>query len=75
MCAAVLRLVEYRNADTIALLKALLIGATNGDVVGLDLKARIRGGGEKRLTTGPYREIAPEPCGLRRWRDLDDTSS
>lgn len=40
----VVRLAQYQNKDTVALLRALTIAAINGDVIGIEAEVRTRSG-------------------------------
>lgn len=55
----VVRLPQYRNTDTMALLRALMVATVNGDVIGVEVRVRFKTGREKRASTGPF--IPPPP--------------
>lgn len=50
----VVRLVQFQNKDTVALLRAVTIAAVNGDVIGVELRMRMKGGRTAQFATGPY---------------------
>ena len=50
----VVRLAHFQNKDTVALLRALTIAAVNGDVIGIQLEMRMKGGRVAMAATGPY---------------------
>lgn len=50
----VVRLAQFRNRDTAALLRALVIAAVNGDLIGIDAEIRLKGGRTARCVSGPY---------------------
>lgn len=52
--AVVLSLIKHNNAETIDALRALLVSAMAGRVVGVEAKVRILGGGEHLVRSGPY---------------------
>lgn len=54
--AAVIRLVEYSNTETINALRALLVSAMAGQVIGIEAKVRILRGGEHTVRCGPYKQ-------------------
>lgn len=56
----VVRLVQFQNKDTVALLRALTIAATNGDVLGVLVEMRMKGGRVATCATGPY--VRPPPA-------------
>jgi hypothetical protein len=51
----VVRISHFQNHDTVALLRALTIAAVNGDVIGVQLEVRMKGGRVAMAATGPYR--------------------
>lgn len=55
----VVRLAHFQNKDTVALLRALTIAAINGDVIGVQVEARMRGGRVAMAATGPYLHLPP----------------
>lgn len=50
----VLRLAHFQNKDTVALLRALTIAAVNGDVIGVQVEVRMKGGRVAMAATGYY---------------------
>lgn len=56
----VVRLVQFQNKDTVALLRALTIAATNGDILGVLVEMRMKGGRIATCATGPY--LRPPPA-------------
>jgi hypothetical protein len=50
----VIRIAQFQNSDTVALLRALIIAATNGDVIGIKAEVRMRDGRASACTSGPY---------------------
>lgn len=50
----VVRLAQFQNRDTVALLRALTIAAVNGDMIGIDAEIRMKGGRIARCASGPY---------------------
>jgi hypothetical protein len=50
----VVRLAQFQNRDTAALLRALTIAAVNGDLIGIDAEVRMKGGRTARCISGPY---------------------
>lgn len=50
----VVRLARFQNQDTAALLRALIIAAANGDLIGIDAELRMKGGRIARCVSGPY---------------------
>jgi hypothetical protein len=68
----VVRLVEYQNKDTVAVLRALLIGAMNGDVVGVIGCVRLTAGREKIIKSGPFRASSASAgeAAARLWQDV-----
>lgn len=50
----VIQLARFTNEDTLALLRALMVATSNGDIVGVDVRIRFKSGKEKRATTGPF---------------------
>lgn len=50
----VIRLAQFQNSDTVALLRALTIAAVNGDVIGFKAEVRMRDGRTSGCATGPY---------------------
>lgn len=54
-----IRLSQFQNADTVALLRALTVAAVNGDVIGIKVEVRMKGGRASACTSGTY-----APCRL-----------
>lgn len=50
----VVRLVQFQNRETLAILRALTIAAANGDVLGIKAEIRMRGGRVATCATGPF---------------------
>jgi hypothetical protein len=50
----VVRLAHFQNKDTVALLRALTIAAVNGDVLGVQMEIRMKGGRVAMAATGTY---------------------
>lgn len=50
----VIRIAQFQNSDTVALLRALTIAATNGDVIGIKAEVRMRDGRASVFASGPY---------------------
>lgn len=50
----VVRLAQFQNRDTVALLRALTIAAVNGDVIGIKVEIRMRNGRAVNCDSGHY---------------------
>jgi hypothetical protein len=55
---AVVRLSDYQNRETVALLRALLMSAKSGDLFDIDVRVRTRAG-EHSFCTGSYKDGPP----------------
>lgn len=59
----VVRLSPLQNRDTVALLRALTIAAVNGDLIGLDVEARMKDGRTAKCVSGRLNRPQRAPTG------------